>query len=112
MTAVSYLFIFRRLRQVIFDHVRFAVSDFMAAVLPSRVRPRRELSSTSSARSPRAGRSGNRILARGRYFAHVQTGSGAFPAFYTMNTGSLSQGAGIKRPGRDIDHPVPSKGKR
>ena len=38
----------------------------------------------------------------GRFSATVQTGPGAHPASYTMGTGSLH---GVKRPGRDVDHP-------
>jgi len=40
-----------------------------------------------------------------RFSAHVQTGPGAYPASYTMGTGSLP---GVKRPGRGVDHPLPS----
>jgi hypothetical protein len=40
-----------------------------------------------------------------RFFAHVQTGPGAHPAFCTVGTGSFP---GVKRPGRDADHPPPS----
>jgi hypothetical protein len=40
-----------------------------------------------------------------RFSAPVQTDPGAHPASYTMGTGSLP---GVKRPGRDIDHPLPS----
>ena len=35
----------------------------------------------------------------------VQTGPGARPASYTMRTGLFP---GVKRPGRDVDHPSPS----
>ena len=38
--------------------------------------------------------------------APVQTGHGAYPGTCTMGTGSLP---GVKRPGRDADHPPPSK---
>jgi hypothetical protein len=31
----------------------------------------------------------------------IQTGSGAYPASYTMDTGSFQ---GVKRPGRGVDH--------
>jgi hypothetical protein len=41
----------------------------------------------------------------GRYFAHVETGPGVHPASCTEGTGSFS---GVKRPGRDADHPPPS----
>jgi len=34
----------------------------------------------------------------------VQTGPGAHPPSYTMGTGSFP---GVKRPGRDVDHPPP-----
>jgi len=37
-----------------------------------------------------------------RFFAPVQTGSGAYPASYAMGTGSFP---GVKRPGRGVDHP-------
>jgi hypothetical protein len=40
-----------------------------------------------------------------RFSARVQTGPGAHPASYTMCTGSFP---GVKRPGRDVDHPPPS----
>ena len=40
-----------------------------------------------------------------RFSAPVQTGPGAHPASYTMGTGSFP---GVKRPGRDVDHPPPS----
>jgi hypothetical protein len=35
-------------------------------------------------------------------FTPVQTGRGAHPASYTMDTGSFP---GVKRPGRGVDHP-------
>jgi hypothetical protein len=37
-----------------------------------------------------------------RFSALVQTGPGAYPASYTMATGSFP---GVKRPGRGVDHP-------
>ena len=37
-----------------------------------------------------------------RFSAPVQTGPGAHPASCTMGTGSF---LGVKRPGRDVDHP-------
>jgi hypothetical protein len=40
----------------------------------------------------RAGRSGDRIPVGARFFAHVQTGPGAHPAFCTMGTGSFPGG--------------------
>jgi hypothetical protein len=49
-----------------------------------------------------AGRSGDRIPVRARFFAHVQTGPGPHPASRKMGTGSL---LGVKRPGRVADHP-------
>jgi hypothetical protein len=48
---------------------------------------------------------GDRIPAGARFFAHVQTGPGAHPASCIMGTGSFP---GVKRPGRDADHPPPS----
>ena len=53
-----------------------------------------------------AGRSRDRILVGARFSALVQTGPGAHPASCTMGTGSFP---GIKRPGRDADHPPSSK---
>jgi hypothetical protein len=43
---------------------------------------------------------------RARFSAPVQTGTGADPASYTMGTGSFPR---VKRPGRDIEHPPPSR---
>jgi len=40
-----------------------------------------------------------------RISAPVQTGPGAHPASYTMDSGSFPA---VKRPGRDVDHPPPS----
>ena len=40
-----------------------------------------------------------------RFSAPVQTGPGAHPSSYTMGTGSLPM---VKRPGRGVDHPLPS----
>ena len=37
-----------------------------------------------------------------RYSAPVRTDPGAHPASYTMGTGSFP---GVKRPGREVDHP-------
>ena len=43
-----------------------------------------------------------------RFYAHVQTGSGADPASYTMGTGSF---LGLRWLGHGIDHPPPSSAK-
>jgi hypothetical protein len=59
-------------------------------------------SSVGRATALRAGRSGDRIPMEARLFSPVQTGPGAHPASYTMDTGSF---LGIKRPGRGVDHP-------
>ena len=40
--------------------------------------------------SLRTGRSGDRIPVEARFSAHVQTGTWAYPACYTMGTGSFS----------------------
>jgi hypothetical protein len=40
-----------------------------------------------------------------KFSAPVQTDSGVHPAFYTVGTGSFP---GVKRPGRGVDHPLPS----
>jgi len=55
--------------------------------------------------SLRAGRSGDRIPVEAKFSAPVQNGPGAHPAFYTMGTGIFP---GVKRSGRDVDHPPPS----
>jgi hypothetical protein len=47
----------------------------------------------------------DRIPVGARFSAPVQTGPGAHPAALTMGTGSFP---GVKRPGRDVDHPFPS----
>jgi hypothetical protein len=52
----------------------------------------------------RAGRYGDRIPVGARFFVLVQTGPGAHPVSCTMSTGSFP---GVKRPGRDADHPPP-----
>jgi hypothetical protein len=54
--------------------------------------------------SLRAGRSGDRIPVEARFSAPVQMGTGAYPASYTMVTGSFS---GLKRPGRGVHHLLP-----
>jgi hypothetical protein len=41
-----------------------------------------------------------------RFFAHVQTGPGAYPAPCKMGTGSFP---GVKQPGRGADHPPPPR---
>jgi hypothetical protein len=43
-----------------------------------------------------------RIPVEARFFAHIQTGPGVYPAFCTMGTVSFP---GVKRPGRGADHP-------
>jgi hypothetical protein len=53
----------------------------------------------------RAGRSGDRIPARARFFANVQICPGDHPASCTMGTGSFP---GVKRQGRGADNPPPS----
>jgi len=58
--------------------------------------------------SPRAGRSGDRIPLRASFSAPVQTGPGAHPVTYIRDAGLLP---GVKRPGRGIDHPPPSRAK-
>jgi len=47
----------------------------------------------------------DRIPVGAKFFAPVQTSPGANLASYTMDTGSFP---GIKRPGRDADHPPTS----
>jgi hypothetical protein len=42
---------------------------------------------------------------KAKFFAHVQTGPGAHPAFRTMGTGSFQE---VKRPGHGTVHPSPS----
>ena len=46
----------------------------------------------SYSNSLRSGRSGDRMPVRARFTAHVQTGPGAYPASYTMVTGSFPGG--------------------
>jgi hypothetical protein len=55
--------------------------------------------------SLRAGRSWDRILMETRFSTPDQTGPGAYPASYTMGTGSFP---GVKRPGRGVGHLPPS----
>ena len=52
--------------------------------------------------SLRTRRSGDRIPVEARFSAPVQTRRGAYPASYTVGTGSLP---GLKLPGRGVDHP-------
>ena len=40
-----------------------------------------------------------------RWEGAIFSAPGAHPAFYTMGTGSFP---GVKRPGRGVDHPLPS----
>ena len=47
-----------------------------------------------------------RIPVGARFSAPVQTGPGAHPASYTMGIESFP---GVKRPGRGVDHPFPSR---
>ena len=56
--------------------------------------------------SLRAGRSGDQIPVGARFSALVQNGPGAHPASHTRGTGSF---LAVKRPGRGVDHPPPSK---
>jgi len=56
--------------------------------------------------SLRAGRSRNQIPMGKRFSAPVLIGPGAHPASYTIGTGSFPE---VKRPGRGIDHPFPSR---
>jgi len=43
-----------------------------------------------------------------RFSAPIQTGPGAYPASFTMGTGSF---LGVKQPGCGVDHPPPSSAK-
>ena len=61
-------------------------------------------SSSRYSDSLRAGRSGDRIPMGSRFSAPLQTGPGAHPASYTMDTRSFP---GVKRPGRGVYHPSP-----
>ena len=53
----------------------------------------------------RAGRSGGSNPGGERFSAPVQTVPVAYPASYTMGTGSFP---GVKQPGRGVDHPPSS----
>ena len=55
--------------------------------------------------SLRPGRSGDRIPVGARFSASVPTDPAAHPASYTMGKGSFP---GVKRPGREVGHPLPS----
>ena len=48
---------------------------------------------------------GSNPVGRGEIFRTCLAGSEAYPASYTMGTGSF---LGVKRPGRGVDHPPPS----
>jgi len=67
-----------------------------ATVFPQSIRYRNSLL---------AWRTRDRIPMGARSSAPVRTGPGAHPASYTMGTLSYP---GVKRPGRDADHPPPS----
>jgi hypothetical protein len=56
--------------------------------------------------SLRVGQSADRIPVEARFSAPVQTGPGAQRASCTNNGSFLS---GVKRPGRVVDHPLPSR---
>ena len=58
--------------------------------------------------SVQAGRSGDRIPVGARIPAPIQNYPGAYPASCAMGTGSFS---GVNRPGRCVDHPLPSSAK-
>jgi len=55
--------------------------------------------------SLRAGRSGDRIPVGPKFTAPVQTAPRAYPASYTMGTGSFP---GVKWPGRGVNNQPPS----
>jgi len=55
------------------------------------------------------GQSRDQIPVGARFFAPLQTGPGAHPAFYAMGARSF---LGVKRPGCDIDNPLPSRLKK
>jgi len=56
--------------------------------------------------SLRDGWSGDRIPVGATFSAPVQNVPGTHPASYTMSTGSFP---GVKRPGRGVGHPLPSR---
>ena len=51
-------------------------------------------------------RSGDQIPVGARFSAPAQTGPGAHPAFFTTGIRSFM---GVKRPGRGVEHPPPSR---
>jgi hypothetical protein len=55
-----------------------------------------------------AGRARDRFPVGARFSTPVQTGLGAHPASYTVDTGSFP---GVKWPVRGVDHPPPSSAK-
>ena len=62
-------------------------------------------SSVGIATTLRAGRSRDRISVGSRFSAPVQTVAGAYPASYSMGTGSFP---GVEQPKVGVDHPPPS----
>ena len=52
-----------------------------------------------------AGQSGDRIPVGARFSAPVQTGPGDHGPSYTIGSGSLRGGGGLKRPLHGVDHP-------
>jgi hypothetical protein len=57
----------------------------------------------------RAGRSRNLIPMQKRFSAPVKSGLQAHPAYSTMYTGHRVSSKAVKRPGRVVDHPPPSR---
>jgi hypothetical protein len=86
----------KRLAEVQLHHE----SHSCARSLPPRIYGLVQLSRYSD--SLRAGRSDDQIPVGARFSVPVQTGPGAQPASCTMGTGSFR---GVKRSGRDTDHP-------
>jgi hypothetical protein len=54
--------------------------------------------------SLQTGQSRDRIPVEARFSEPIQTGPGAYPAFYTIGTRSFP---GVKRPDCGVDHPPP-----